>query len=215
MKKVRQEKSPKSQHKGISHSIYALGNSDWYRDVAAPFAEAMRETIPRHVGEIPPALRQRMTRGAQNHYLGYAIVGVTIFVAKKIGDDFYEIVLKPRIRKCFEWLDGKLKGANRKAQKVFVSHIWYKKHDVVVSVSIVGKDFAEIASQLDLLDVVHSNALNWIAKRGVSAPVHHYEIANGRVNAEPLLVEMIDSTTMPELPPPGKSSTQLKAFSKG
>jgi hypothetical protein len=140
-----------------------------------------------------------MNRGAVNDFVGFAVIGITLFITKKIGDDFYDVVLKPRVRKCFEWLDGKLTGGNRKTQKVFVSNIWYQRHNVVVSVAVAGKDFAEVVSQLDLLGIVHANALNWIIARGVSAPVHHYRIEDGKVNAEPLLLERFDQ---PGLLPP-------------
>jgi hypothetical protein len=183
---------PEPDKDSLGQRVLAAGDSEWYRAVAIPFAGEFEELIPQYLGDFPAALRQRMNRGATNHLLGYAVIGITVFVTKKIGDDFYDAFIKPRIRKCFEWLDEKLAGGNRKAKKIFVFNIWYKSHDVVISVAIVGKNFAEIVSQLNLLGVVHTSALNWIAKRGVCAPVHYYRIENGQVNAAPLLLERID-----------------------
>jgi hypothetical protein len=185
------------QQSGISHTIFAAGDSNWFGNVAAPLAKSLEEVIPRHVGDIPVPVRQRMHRGAVNDLVGFAVIGITLFVTKKIADDFYDVVLKPRVRKCFEWLDDKLTGGNRKTQKVFVSNIWYQEHHVVESVAVVGKDFAEVVSHLNLLGSVHSNALSWIAEHGVSAPVHHYKIENGQVNAEPLLLERADEAVKP------------------
>jgi hypothetical protein len=187
-------KETEPQEAGISHTVFAEGNSDWYRNVAAPFAEAIEEVIQPHIGDFPVALRQRMNRGTVNEFLGYAVIAVAVFVTKKIGDNFWDVMLKPRVQKCFEWLDGRLTGGNRKARKIFISSIWYKEYNVVVSVSVIGKDFAEVVSQLNLLSVVHSNAFNWIALNGVSAPVHHYRIESGKVNAEPLLLQRVDHT---------------------
>jgi hypothetical protein len=185
------------QQNGISHTILAAGDSNWFGNVAAPLAKAIEEVIPRHIGEIPVPLRQRINRGAVNDLVGIAVVGVTLFVTKKIGDDFYDVVLKPRVRKCFEWLDDKLTGGNRKTPKVFVSNIWYQQHNVVVSVAVVGKDFAELVSRLPLVGSVHSSALRWIAEHGASAPVHHYRIENGQVNAQPVLLERVEQATRP------------------
>ncbi len=185
----------KPQQDGISHTIFAAGNSNWYKNVAAPLAESLEEVLPRHIGEIPVPLRQRMNRSAVNDLVGVAVIGMTLFITKKVGDDFYDVVLKPRVRKCFEWLDSKLTGGNRKTRKLFVSNIWYHKHNVVVSVAVIGKDFSEVVSQLNLLAVVHTNALNWIVERGISAPVHRYKIEAGKVNAEPSLLNRVDETT--------------------
>jgi hypothetical protein len=190
-------KKPEPQEDGISHTIFAAGDANWYGNVAAPLAESLEEIIPRHVGDIPVPLRQRMNRGAVNDLVGFAVIGITLFIIKKVGDDFYDVVLKPRVRKCFEWLDGKLTGGNHKTRKVFVSSIWYQRHNIVVSVVVEGNDFAKIVSQLDLLGVVHANALNWIVGRGVSAPVHHYKIEDGKVNAEPLLLDRVDLAAKP------------------
>lgn len=109
-----------------------------------------------------------------------------------MADDFYDVIIKPRIRKCFEGLDKKISGVNSKAKKLFMLAIWHQAYDVVVCVSVVGNDFSEIVSQLDLVGTVHQNALNRIKAKGVSAPVHHYQIERGAVNAEPLMLASID-----------------------
>lgn len=188
---------PKRQQNGISHVVIAIGNSDWGRNVVVPLAESLEEVVPRHVGDFPVVLRRGMTRVTANQLLGIVAVGVTLFLTKKVGDDFYDTVLKPRIHKCFAWLDDKLSGGNRKAQKLFITNIWYQEHAVVVSVSVAGKDFADIVAQLNLVGIVHSNALHWIAEHGISAPVHHYKIENGQVNAVPMLLERVDQAMIP------------------
>ncbi len=170
----------------------------WAREVVIPLATGIEEVVPRHIGEIPPPLRQRMNRSGAvaNGLLGLVVVGVVIFVAQKIGgkglEDFYEVVLKPRFRKCFEKLDARLSGGNRKAQKEFTTNIWYQQHGVVVSVSIVSDDMAAIEAQLDLMGQIHLNALTWIETHGVSAPVHQYRIEKGKVNAKPILLDRLE-----------------------
>ena len=183
---------------GISVTFQAVGDSDWMDNVAIPLVRGIEEVVPRHIGNIPPPLRQRMNRSGAvaNSLFGIVVVGVVIFVAQKIGgkglDDFYDVVLKPRFRKLFVKLDARLNGGNRKAQKRFTTNIWYQQHGVVVSVSIVGKDMAAIESQLDLMGQIHLNALTWVETCGVSAPVHQYRIENGKVNAKPMLLERLE-----------------------
>ena len=77
---------------GISYVVTASGNSEWFRNVAAPLAGSLEEAVPRHIGDIPPALRQRMTRGAVNIYTAYVLIGVTIFVSQKLGGKSLERV---------------------------------------------------------------------------------------------------------------------------
>jgi hypothetical protein len=187
-----------SNFDGISVTFHSVGDSDWMDDVAIPLSRGIEKVVPRHIGKIPPPLRQRMNRSgaAANGLFGIVVVGVVIFVAQKIGgkglEDFYDVVLKPRFRKHFKKLDARLSGGNRKAQKEFTINIWYQQHDVVVSVSIVGEDMAAIESQLDLMEQIHLNALTWVETRGVSAPVHQYRIENGKVNAKPMLLERLE-----------------------
>lgn len=63
---------------------------------------------------------------------------------------------------------------------------------MAVCVSIVGKNFDEIVQQLDLVEIVRSNALKWISEHGASAPLHHYRIDGGKVNAKPFPLECLD-----------------------
>jgi hypothetical protein len=182
---------------GISVSFLSAGDSDWIKRVIIPLADDIESIAPRHVGEIPAPLRRRMTRSqVVNAGVGPVIAGVTLFVAATIATktlgDFYDILLKPRIRKIFQGLDKKLSGGNCKSQKVFNSSIWYQEFGVLVSVSVVGKTMNEIESQLDLVDETHSNARNWVAEHGAVAPVLYYKIEAGRVNAKPQLADRLE-----------------------
>ena len=189
------DKPPKVD--GISVSFLSAGDSDWIKNVIIPLADGIEAIAPRHIGEIPPPLRRRMTRGqVVNAGVGAVIAGVTLFVtaaiASKTLGDFYDILLKPRIRKFFKGLDKKLSGGNRKSQKVFHSSIWYQENEVLVCVAVHGKTMKEIESQLDLVDETHSNARNWIAEHGPSAPVLYYKIETGQVNAKPQLAKKLE-----------------------
>ena len=187
------------QKADLSVNFTAAGDSDWYQNVLSPLARELEAAIPRHIGNIPPPLRHRMTRSEPvivNAFGMVAVVGVTLYflhkadkLLDKVLDDGYEVILKPQVRKMFQGLEAKLTGSNRKSKKAFVVNIWYEQHNVLVTVAIVGSSFEEIVSQLDLMGHVHAGALNWITTRGVSAPVHHYALEDGKVNAEPLLFD--------------------------
>ena len=45
-----------------SFKVLGGGNSDWFREVLAPMEDELKIALPRHLGEIPPPMRQRMTR---------------------------------------------------------------------------------------------------------------------------------------------------------
>lgn len=178
-------------------SFLSAGDSDWLKKITIPLADDIESIAPRHLGEIPPPLRRRMARSqVVNAGVGPVVAGFTLFVAATIATktlgDFYDILLKPRIRKFFKGLDKKLSGGNCKSQKVFNSSIWYQEYGVLVSVSVLGKTMAEIESQLDLVDEIHSNARNWIAEHGAAAPVLYYKIEAGKVNAKPELADRLE-----------------------
>jgi hypothetical protein len=41
-----------------------------------------------------------------------AVVGISYYVVKKFGDEFWDVVCKPRVRKIFEGVDKVLTGGN-------------------------------------------------------------------------------------------------------
>ncbi len=131
---------------------------------------------------------------------GLVLTGVvTLYVAKQVGkyiekalDEGYDVILKPRIRKMWQGLDKMLIGANQKNKKAIVLSVWYEELNVLVTVAAVGSTFDDIIVQLDRMHQIHTNALTWIAARGVSAPVHHYLLLDGKFNSEPLLFERAD-----------------------
>ena len=195
--------SNEPQNEGLSVRIFGGGNSDWFRNVLAPLQDEFLTAVPRHLGEIPLPLRPRVTRGEPQIVNAWGMIltaGVTFYVARKAGklvgkyfekalDEGFDVVLKPRIRKLWKGLDKMLIGANRKHDKAFVVSVWYDELNVLVTVAIIGATFEDIVGQLELMHQIHTNALTWIVARGVSAPVHHYLLRDGKVNAEPLLFE--------------------------
>jgi hypothetical protein len=60
---------------------------------------------------------------------------------------------------------------------------------VLVSVSVVGKDFDAVVKMLHLVQGVLANALTSIATNGTQKPIHHYNIEDGKVNAAPVLLD--------------------------
>ena len=138
-----------------------------------------------------------MTRGAEPHvfnflYMQAAVVGISFYVAKKVGDEFWDVVCKSRVREVFEGVDKFLSSGNQKAKKTFLVNSWHEEFGVVVCVAVVGKDFVEIVAQLDQVGRVQHNAIAWIAQNGVISPVHCYKIENGQVNTEPIGLERVD-----------------------
>jgi len=112
--------------------------------------------------------------------------------AARLTDDFYDVIVKPRVRKAFEALNQKLIPSNTKAKKVLILSVWYEQYDLVVSVSVIGEDFDKIIAQLDQVGVMQRNVLAQVAAAGVLAPVHHYTIEDGKVNTDPELLERVD-----------------------
>jgi hypothetical protein len=182
---------------GFSIRIMAAGNADWLSNVVAPLQDELLTAVPRHIGEIPPPLRQRMTRSEppiMNSWGMVLTVGVVLYVpvSKLLGkalDEGYDVILKPRIRRFWQGLEKRLIGGNQKNKKAFLCSIWYEELNVLVTVAVVGATLDEIVEQLDAMHQVHTNALARIATAGVSAPVHHYLLQDGEVNAEPQLFE--------------------------
>ncbi|HSY16678.1 MAG TPA: hypothetical protein VK815_00015 [Candidatus Acidoferrales bacterium] len=172
--------------------MMANGDADWLQNVMVPLHEGFRD-LPHFKGEFPTSCRQRHTRSeAMNTYFGVAIAAIGFYALKKVTDDFYDVIVKPRVRKVFEALDKKFIPANNKAKKVLILSVWYEQYDLVVSVSVVGEDFDKIITQLDQVGVVQRSALAQVAAAGVLAPVHHYTIEDGKVNTEPELFERVD-----------------------
>ena len=182
---------------GFSIGILAAGNADWLSKVVAPLQGELLTVIPRHFGEIPPPLRQRMTRSEppiMNFWGQLLTVGVILYVpvSKLLGkalDEGYDVILKPRIRKVWQGLEKRLIGGNQRNKKAFLCSVWYEELNVLVTVAVVGATLDEIVEQLDAMRQVHMDALTRIATVGVAAPVHYYRLQDGKVNAEPQLFE--------------------------
>lgn len=186
-----------SKPSGYSFTLIAAGDSQWYREVSAPLAKVLEEVVPFHSEALPELLRVR-SGIVTNALTSFVVLGVTFFVANHLGgkalDEVYVRLIQPRFKTFLAKIDQKLKGGNRKAKKVFSVNRWYAEHNVLVSVSVVGRNFDEVVKQLDLVSPVHSNALAWIANNGTQKPVHHYRIEDGKVSPVPLLFDCIEET---------------------
>jgi len=174
-----------------SYIIFASGDAEWYREAAAPLAESLEEVVPFHGKEVPAPL-QTVSGVVKNDWKPFAVLGCALFVAQHLTAKFLDDVyaqIQPRIKALLEKLDSKLNGGNRRAQKVFTVSVWYAEYNVLVSVSVVGKDFDSVVKQLHLVQGVLANALTWIATNGTQKPIHHYNIEDGKVNAAPVLLD--------------------------
>jgi hypothetical protein len=172
--------------------MMANGNADWFEEVMKPLLAEFRE-FPRFQGDFPQSCRQRKTRsGAMNAFFGYAIAGIGLYLLKKAADDWYDVSVKPRLKKVFEAFDKKVIPTNKRARKVFILSVWHEQYNVVISVAVIDDDFDQIVAQLDQVGVVQRNALAAVESGGVLAPVHLYTIEAGRVNTKPELLERVD-----------------------
>jgi hypothetical protein len=182
---------------GYSFTLVAVGDSQWYREVSAPLAKVLEEVVPFRSGELPKPLQVR-SGIVTNALASFVVLGVTFFVANRLAgkalDDVYTQLIQPRFKTFLAKIDRKLNGGNRKAKKVFSVNRWYADHNVLVSVSVVGRSFDEVVKQLDLVSLVHSKAFAWIAANGTQKPVHHYRIEDGKVSPIPLLFDRIEDT---------------------
>jgi hypothetical protein len=155
-----------------------------------PFADAMEKLLPPHAGDVPQPLR--LSKANRNDATTAVLLCFTLFVAghltKKVLDDVFAIIIQPRLKPLLEKIDLKL-ARNRADKKSFNASVWYAEFNVLVSVTVVGKSFAEIIEQRDLIPTVHANAISWIAANGVQKPIHHYSIEDGKVNAAPILAD--------------------------
>jgi hypothetical protein len=174
----------------FSYTVIASGDYQ-VAEEAASLAKIVEQHLPFHREEMPEPLRFKSEpRAAWGALLA---LGVTFFVgqhlARKFLDEVYTVILQPRIKPFLEKLDQKLNGGNHKARKMFTVSVWYEDYDTLVAVSVAGNSFDEMLQQLALVPTVHANALSWLATNERSKPVHYYKIEDGKVNAEPLLLD--------------------------
>lgn len=176
-----------------SYTIIASGNSQVH-DEAALLAKVLEESLTFHGKDLPDPMK--VSSSVRNDWRPLAVLGFTIFVSQRLGgkflDDVYTQILQLRIKPLLAKIDQKLNIGNRKAKKAFVVSVWYSEHNVLVSVSVVGKTFDEVDQQLHLVPGGHTNALYWIAANGAGKPVHHYTVEDGKVNVAPVLLDRFD-----------------------
>lgn len=187
--------SPMSTPEGYTYTIHSAGDSDMMR-VAAELASETEAIVPYHGADLPAPMRIRNS-GATNSLTVFVVLGATLFVAKhltgKFLDDVY-IQFQPRVKAFLEKVDSKLSGGNRAAKKIFNVSVWYEEYQVLVSVSVAGTTYDDVAKQMPLVNDVHRNALVWIAVHGIQKPVHHYHIEDGKVSPTPVLLDRFQAT---------------------
>jgi hypothetical protein len=179
-----------AEAQNFGYTVIASGDSQMQGE-AALLAKAIEEHVPYYGSDLPEPLR--FNRIVTNDWKSFVALGVTFFVAQRLGgkflDDVYAILIQPRLKPVLEKLDTKLNGGNRKAQKVFTVSVWYAEYGALVAVAVLGHTFDEVVEQIHLIPTVHSNALNWLIANKFTKPVHYYKIENGKVNAAPLLLD--------------------------
>jgi hypothetical protein len=175
-------------------SMFTAGDSDWISEVSIQLAKIIEERLPYGGENLPEPMRVSKDIFV-SAVISFVMVGFTIYVANRLGtkalDDIYNQFIQPRFKKFLSEADRKLKGGNRKVKKVLTVNRWYAEGNVLVCVSVVGRNLREVVNQLDLVPLVHISALGWIASNGRLKLVHHYRIEGGKVNATPFLFDRI------------------------
>src|ERR1051326_5655764 len=91
-----------------SCTITASGDASFYEDVAVPFAGDIEQVVP-PCRDVPESLRIRGE--PRNDFVSVVLLGLTIYVAshlsKKALDDFYTIIIQPRLKPLLEKFDAK------------------------------------------------------------------------------------------------------------
>jgi hypothetical protein len=186
----------------FSFTIFSSGNAE-VKSESARLATAIEEQLPSYSETLPGPLL--VSGVVENFGVSEVIIGCTLFVTavetlakdlrKNLWDDFYKVIIQPRYVAFLEKLDRRLKGGNARARKTFVDGVWYAQFSVLVSISVVGNTFEEVAQQFHLVQGVHENALRWIIANGSGGkPVHHFKIEGGKVNVDPILLDRFVDT---------------------
>jgi hypothetical protein len=181
------------QISGYNYTVISSGDAEWCGEVAAPLAKATEELVPYYDEEMPGPMKVR--RAVTNDWTGLAVVGIGFFVAKHLTGKFLDDVyaqFQPNVKAFLAKVEAKLNGGNRKSQKMFYVNVWYFEYNVLVSVAVAGRNFEEVVKYLQLVPVVHSNALSWIASNGIQMPVHYYRIEDGKVSPVPMLLDNLN-----------------------
>ena len=92
----------------FSYVLTGAGDSQWFGDVCAPLAEKLEEVVPFHTEKLPEPLRVR-TGIVTNDWDSYVMVGITFFIANRIGgkalDDVYTHLIQPRFKALLAKID--------------------------------------------------------------------------------------------------------------
>jgi hypothetical protein len=172
--------------------VSAAGNAEFYGDIVVPFAEEIGQVLPFHDGDIPqPMLGPKEPRIVNAYGLAVAL-GVTVYVmshmGKKVLDDVYEMIVKPRLKPILEKIDAKLKRGGKQS---FNFTVWYEEFGAAISITVVAESSTNLIKQLELIPEVHRGGITWITTHGIKKPIHHYRIENGQVNPVPTLADSI------------------------
>lgn len=172
--------------------VSAAGNAEFYSDIVVPFAADLEQVLPFHDDEKPQPMRGPKEASIVNAYGLVAALGVTLYVVhhmgKKVLDDVYEVIVKPRLKPILEKIDAKLKRGGKQS---FNFTVWYEDFGAAISITVIGDSSADVIKQLELMPAVHQGGIAWITNHGTKKPIHHYRIENGQVNTVPILADSI------------------------
>lgn len=194
-----------------SYTTLVSGDASFFGDVGVPLAHALEmdlrdSGIYRHDGALDDALK--MSGEATNALsLIAGVVGITLYIGKKVLDDAYTATIHPIVKKVLENVyatkiqpivkrvlgqtDDKLTHANSRYKKVYQLGLWYEQDRVLVLAAIVGDSFSDILKHQDLLPTIHVKAVTWIMENGRQKAIHFYIVEGGVVNAAPMLFDTL------------------------
>ena len=170
---------------GYSFRINTMGDSEVTGEIASPLSRELESILPYRPVELPDSMRQ--SGAICNVFGGGIILELTLYVAagfavKAIGD-VYTTLIQPRIKPYLEKCDRKLGGANIQAKKTVTVSMWYEEYQALVSVSMVGNSFDDVAKQLDRSRTIHADALADLTSGGTQKQAY-YKIECGKISGD-------------------------------
>jgi hypothetical protein len=178
------------------YRVAASGNSDFYRAVSIPLAEALEHDLKRDdsatvANDLPDYIDISSEPMADGAVLIGGIVGVFAFfaswLATRLLDDIYESRFQPAIRRALGTADQRMHGANASKSKVLQVGISYADKRVFILIAIIAETFADVLNSEHMIKTVHHNAVLWIENNAFTEPIHLYIVNRGSVNLEPRL----------------------------
>ncbi len=182
----------------ISYSVVAGGNSNFLRAFAIPLADELGKLKETQYIEVPKNNIFEHDSNPKAFDLATAgFFGIVLLLpgwfAVKVIDEFYDIKIKPLVRKIIYKADSIEIFSKRKNKKVFTLSVFHEECDVLVIVAIKEENLESMDAGLARFSSIHAAANNIIQSGSHKSEVHLYVLSGGKVNAQPYIHNNIES----------------------